>query len=454
MKRLTDAAIRAAKPQDGFYDLSDAGSPLFLRVKKSGQKLWFARIRVHGKQTKVAIGEYPDVRLDDARFEAAKLKREARETSKLEKPAPRIHPHHLPAPELTVSNALDRYYDMKLKNLASGEQARAMITTYFLPEFGKRDLASLTKREIITHFEKLYTDGFKGAGLNRVLANTKAFLNWFAKRGEIDVNPAAGIERLVKEKPRDRLLIDHELAAILHSVPDLYGNYGSPIALLLYTATRRSDIFNLTWGEVVERGDDIELHIEMTKAGVPHIAWLAPQARKFIPERPENAKPTDKVFKGLSAGGRIYDKMRDEVDLHAGGKLDDWGLHDFRTACVSHINDIRGRDEFHVSSEAMDMLLAHVPRPALVIVSKMRVGILGCLGSSAWISSRRFFEVISSFSLRASAIFALCRSIASSYFLIAISYSARSLVSKSLTALISGLKISLFMPPDGTRHIA
>ena len=79
MEKLTDSIIRTAKPSlDGFYDLNDSGNPLFLRVKKNGEKLFFARLRVAGKQTKVLIGEYPSIRLDDARFEAQRLKREAR----------------------------------------------------------------------------------------------------------------------------------------------------------------------------------------------------------------------------------------------------------------------------------------------------------------------------------------------------------------------------------------
>lgn len=101
MQKLTDSIIRTAKPSaEGFYDLSEYGTPLFLRVKKNGEKLFFARIRVEGKQTKVLIGEYPSMRLDDARFEAQRLKREAR-TSKA-KPQ-RIHPHYQPEEKLTVN---------------------------------------------------------------------------------------------------------------------------------------------------------------------------------------------------------------------------------------------------------------------------------------------------------------------------------------------------------------
>lgn len=150
--KLTDASIRGAKPKDRFYDINDSGNPLFIRVKTTGEKVWFARIRIHGKQTKVRLGDYPLLKLDDARFEAAKLKREAREQKRIEKPAPAIHPHHQ---ALTVSAALDRYETMKLANLASGPQVRAMIDTYFIPKFGKRELTSLNKREIIAHFEGL-----------------------------------------------------------------------------------------------------------------------------------------------------------------------------------------------------------------------------------------------------------------------------------------------------------
>ena len=94
---LTDAEIRAFSPQTLRFRRSD-GAGLFLDVMPSGKKVFRLAYRSDGKQRTALIGEYPAVRLADARLRASAIKLSLRsgidpkevpqETSETEKQPP------------------------------------------------------------------------------------------------------------------------------------------------------------------------------------------------------------------------------------------------------------------------------------------------------------------------------------------------------------------------------
>jgi integrase len=59
MKSLTDAKIRASKPQQRPYKLP-AGHGLYLEVRPTGSRLWRYRYRIGGKENLYALGEYAE----------------------------------------------------------------------------------------------------------------------------------------------------------------------------------------------------------------------------------------------------------------------------------------------------------------------------------------------------------------------------------------------------------
>ena len=72
---LTDAKIRAAKPTDKAYKLTD-GAGMFLLVHPNGSRYWRLRYRILGKEKTLALGVYQEVSLSEARTkrdEARKL---------------------------------------------------------------------------------------------------------------------------------------------------------------------------------------------------------------------------------------------------------------------------------------------------------------------------------------------------------------------------------------------
>ena len=63
---LTDAKVRAAKPQSKTYRLSDERG-MYLEVTPTGGKYWRFKYRVLGREKRLAIGVYPTVSLSEAR---------------------------------------------------------------------------------------------------------------------------------------------------------------------------------------------------------------------------------------------------------------------------------------------------------------------------------------------------------------------------------------------------
>ncbi|MFS2223818.1 Arm DNA-binding domain-containing protein [Pantoea sp. B65] len=63
---LTDTQCRAAKPKNKLYRLNDFDG-LYLEVKPNGRKAWRYRFKQNGKSTMFALGEYPDMKLAEAR---------------------------------------------------------------------------------------------------------------------------------------------------------------------------------------------------------------------------------------------------------------------------------------------------------------------------------------------------------------------------------------------------
>lgn len=72
--RLTDTAVRNAKPENKAYKLPDTGG-LFLLVQPNGAKLWRYRFWLHEKEGMMALGRYDEVSLSDARERLAQARK-------------------------------------------------------------------------------------------------------------------------------------------------------------------------------------------------------------------------------------------------------------------------------------------------------------------------------------------------------------------------------------------
>src|ERR1700693_1975232 len=80
---LTDAAVRAAKPAEKPYKLTDRAG-LYLHVTPAGSKLWRMRYECDRKEKLLSFGAAPDISLAgarDRRDDAKRLLRQGRDPS-------------------------------------------------------------------------------------------------------------------------------------------------------------------------------------------------------------------------------------------------------------------------------------------------------------------------------------------------------------------------------------
>lgn len=71
---LNETIVKRAKAKDKPYKLYDEGG-LYLQVMPGRRKVWRLRYHWDGKEQRIKIGEYPDVSVNDARMECAKVKK-------------------------------------------------------------------------------------------------------------------------------------------------------------------------------------------------------------------------------------------------------------------------------------------------------------------------------------------------------------------------------------------
>ncbi|MCJ7729842.1 MAG: tyrosine-type recombinase/integrase [Sedimentisphaerales bacterium] len=143
---------------------------------------------------------------------------------------------------LTVTNAFDLYLQKKLLADSSVEIKERALQK-FIKVMGNMPVKSITYAEA----EDFKTWLVKGNGLSKksaniYLANTRPFFRWMAKRGYIDRDPFAGIDRFRTDKRRKEIFEPAEIEKILR-VADLRWQ---AIVLLGLCTLRRTEVLNLT----------------------------------------------------------------------------------------------------------------------------------------------------------------------------------------------------------------
>ena len=84
---------------------------------------------------------------------------------------------------------------------------------------------------------------------DKALAVLGKFYAWLIARDVVDASPCRGVERPVRNPPRDRTLTDNEIVALWHACTE-EGPAGQAVRLLLLSGCRRAEVFNARWSEI------------------------------------------------------------------------------------------------------------------------------------------------------------------------------------------------------------
>ncbi len=328
---FTEARVRElATPEDGKVFYSDTKTPgLKLCAYSSGAKSFLVYRRILGRPERVFIGKYPDVTVEKARKEAAKMNGQIAEGKN---PAEERRQHRL---EGGLQNLFERYIELHAKPHKRPRSVAEDEANYrrYLSGWATRRLSSINRHDVVRlHAGLAEKHGIYAA--NRALALISTMFNKATEWGWQGANPCKGVKKF-EEKERERFLTEAEMPRFLKALADeSQQDFRDFILLDLLTGARRSNILALRW-------DQIDFHTmtwtipadEAKGKRNMHIPLVGP-ALKILESRHKTAV-SEWVFPGAVSGEHVqtFRKPWERMLRRAGIK--GLRLHDVRRSLGS-----------------------------------------------------------------------------------------------------------------------
>jgi len=333
------------RPPEGkratYHDETERG--LQLRVTSNGHKTFCVLKRTpNGPPQRVTIGQYPDLKIEQARRRAVAIKNEivhGRDPAQAKRDQ---------RAELTLGQAVNWYIEHRAvpEGLKTVDAIRANFERYLgaLPpaqvkkhgrprakspgsvNWEHRKLSSITTAQV-AELKSSLARGAGRAAANHALKLLRVVFNCVIKAGMFDGgNPAAefGILRI---KARDRFVSRDELprlfAALAQTTNTTIRDY---ILLSILTGARRGNVLAMRWADI-DMGRRV-WRIPDTKNDEPVEVQLCDQAMAVLQAR--QADGGTWVFPGTGRSGHLESPKRGVQAILDAARIDNLRIHDLR----------------------------------------------------------------------------------------------------------------------------
>ncbi len=303
-----------------------------LRIRPSGTRSWFVRLRQRGKQRRIGLGNVEDVEAHVARLEARRLLAQQALDGLPRRPTAKAAP--------TMTEYFDEFWRDCARNWKPGTQRRNQLawSNNMFPVLGQARVDRVTRADVLR-----WRDGFAGrneGAFNRAIPVLSAMMGYaellgYRRKG---TNPCRGMARY-KRAAKERFLTPNEyrrLGVVLAEEEAARPLEVAIVRLLLLTGARYSEIATLRWDWIKPP----RLDLPDSKTG-PKIVWLNHQALEILNSLPRSID-TPQVF---PLGGPVR-----------GPRIDNWW---YRVRRRCGIPDVRIHDLRH--SFASSAIMANVP---------------------------------------------------------------------------------------------
>lgn len=300
---LTDAKLRAVKPTEKPYKLSDGGG-LFLLVQPSGGKLWRWKYRIDGKENLFAIGPYPTVGLAEARAarEAARvLVQQGIHPAHDRKDIKRRNVEALEERKRAKESSFAKVsaaYLAEVKSSYTPDSYRSKerrIRKYLAPKLDALPISEIGVKEIRPILEACKAHG-AWAGIH-VKGDLSAIFEFAVVRGLAESNPVPTLRGLLKiPASQSKAVMTTEQIRAFYRGLRAYRGYPETVLclrLIALTACRPGEAADAEWGEFDFEAKLWRRPAEKMKARRDHVSPLSEQAIQVL----EDLRP-------ITEGGR------------------------------------------------------------------------------------------------------------------------------------------------------
>lgn len=314
-------ARRKMPPAPSEYVIWDTELAGFgMRVRPSGNRYWFVRLRRRGRHCRVSLGKVDEVDALTARGEARKRLAEVALDGLPRRISVKVAP--------LFSDYFDEFWTDYARHWKGSTQKRNLdaINRDLLPRFGTMRLDLIGKSDVVRWRDDCAN--VSEGKFNRAVPVLAAMFKYAAQLGYIrkGSNPCRGMPRF-KTKPKERFLSPQEFRRLARELAEDESIYPAQVAatrLLIFTGARVGEIRDLEWDWVQLP----RLLLPDSKTG-PKTIWLNSQAVKIL-EGIKRREDSKYVFANQSGARPIH--------------IDNW-WYPFRKRCA--LPDVRIHDLRH-----------------------------------------------------------------------------------------------------------
>lgn len=343
---LTDLAIRSAKAADKPYKLSDALG-LYLFVKPNGSKLWRFDYTVSKKRKTASFGQYPAVKLTDARAARDDLKRELSKGQVI-----------VQRGDVTFGEIATEWMGRLELSEVTMSKKKWLLDAIAGPSLGRRPIRAITSAEVLKVLRDLEVLG-KRETARRLRSTISGVFRYAITTLRAESDPTYVLKgALLPPKVTHMAAITEpvEFGRLLTSI-DGYTGWLTVRQALLFTALtfcRPGEVRSATWGEVDMAKKVWVIPAHKTKMRRQHEVPLSRQAMEVLTEARSVDHNSGLVFPSLRSNRKpLSENAMNSALRRMGYRQDEMTSHGFRSSASTILN-AQGYDP-----EVIELQLAH-----------------------------------------------------------------------------------------------
>lgn len=343
-QKLTDTAIRTAKPKEKSYKLADGGG-LYIEVAPGGGKWWRLKYRFEGKEKRISLGVYPAVPLKEARLRALAAK--AQLSRGIDPSAERkAAKAETVAASQTFEKVAREWHTKQIGKWTPRHAGNVLrrLEVHAFPDLGARPIAELGAPDFLAMLHKVESDGHMETA-RRVAQICGQVTRYARLAGIVAADAASGLTEALTARPAQHFATITEpekIGRLLRAIDEYQGEPSTCYALriLPYVFVRSSELRGATWDEVDLDKAEWLIPAERMKMKRPHVVPLARQVVALFASMRQLSGGGRLVFPGLASATRpISDVGLLNALRRMGYARGEMTVHGFRSMASTLLNE-------------------------------------------------------------------------------------------------------------------
>jgi len=359
--RLTETAVRNAKPRDVPYKMMDGGG-LFLLVNPNGNKLWRFSYRFLKKWKTLALGFYPEVSLKEARekhFAARKLHAAGIDPAAKKQEDKQAA---IAKTQNTFRAVADEWHKASLAKWIpdNAERIWRRLENNVFLELGDRPINEIKPLDLLNTIKIVEKRGATDLS-KRVLRTCGQIFRYAVVHGKAEYNITSGLSDGLKAHRAQ-----HYPAISVKELPKFFAALDAvqtstqnklAIRLIALTFVRQGELRLAKWSDIDFEDKEWRIPAENTKMRERHIVPLAKQTIKILKELQKITGNSDYLFPSQNRQKHpIMSENTINMVIKKMGYKGQMVGHGFRSTASTALN------ELGLKSDLIERQLAHAPR--------------------------------------------------------------------------------------------